>query len=671
MNLVKVGVAAINQNPLDWRGNFDRITAVLNQAQNEQIQFLGLPELALSGYGCEDAFLSPDVADTAFQCLLDLRPHTKGLFVNIGLPLRFKGALFNTNAILCDEKLVGIVPKKFLAGDGVHYEPRWFKNWPIGFSDLLSFSDSQQNQLSVPIGDLYFNWNDIRVGFEICEEAWVAQRPGAQLASESIDIIFNPSASHFSFGKNEIRKRFVLEGSRAFNCIYAYSNLLGNESGRLIFDGALLIASQGELINESKRFSYKDSILASSVVDLNSIRSRRSQTTSFNPVYLPNSKSLLEVKLTRTTQSQIAPTINSIKNSSQTKNTSSTLSKNEEFMLAVCLGLFDYLRKSHSQGFAISLSGGTDSSVTAVLSASALKLALDELGLDEFKRKLSHIKNILNENQLSSITAKLIHCIYQSLPHSSQHTLHAAQHLSQAIGVTFDQWSIDPIKERYEELVSRTIGRPLDWNQDDLALQNIQARVRSPGIWLLANIKGFLLLATSNRSEAAVGYATMDGDTSGGLSPIAGVDKAFLNQWIRWKGESPDALLGTIKELTLVYSIPPTAELRPPHTTQTDEEDLMPYTVLDFIERHLLIDRLKPMDIWNVLSYQFPEFSKKQLRDWLVLFLKLWVRNQWKRERFAPSFHLDSESLDPKTWCRFPILSKAFELDIEELNKII
>ena len=80
----------------------------------------------------------------------------------------------------------------------------------------------------------------------------------------------------------------------------------------------------------------------------------------------------------------------------------------------------------------------------------------------------------------------------------------------------------------------QAIGRELTWERDDVSLQNIQARARGPGIWLLANLRNALLLTTSNRSEAAVGYATMDGDTCGGLAPIAGIDKAFLLDWLKW-----------------------------------------------------------------------------------------------------------------------------------------
>lgn len=670
MENVKIAVASLNQTPLDWQGNSDRLIEVLREAQSQEVQFLGLPEMVLCGYGCEDTFLTPDTAEMAFEFLLKLLPHTTGLFTGIGIPLRYKGALFNVIAVVADGKLVGFVPKKYLAGDGVHYEPRWFKEWPTGFSETYEYRDTHPNSLSVPIGDIFFQWNNIRVGFEICEEAWVAQRPGAHLAKYSVDILFNPSASHFSFGKNEIRRRFVLEGSRAFSCIYAYSNLLGNESGRIIYDGSLFIAKQGEMINESPRFSYKDFQLISNIVDLGTLRARRSQSQNFNPI-TPAASNELSGCLKEISLSNYQVKISSLSSYvQQPSQVIPSMSKQEEFMRAVCLGLFDYLRKSQSQGFAISLSGGTDSAVVLILATSCFLLAYQELGIVEFKKRLSFLKNISNKDDINTILPKLIHTVYQSTINSSETTFKAAQSLSLKLGVSFYQWSVDEPKKYFEDIVSKIIGRPLDWSKDDIPLQNIQARVRAPGIWLLANLKGLLLLSTSNRSESAVGYATMDGDTAGGLSPIAGIDKAYLNEWIRWKGENPLSLLGSIPELKLIYSIPPTAELRPPLNQQTDEKDLMPYPVLNFIERHLLIDRLRPIDLFEVLKQEFKQYTPLQLRDWLVKFLKLWTQNQWKRERIAPSFHLDDESLDPKTWCRFPILSKAYESEILLLNKI-
>jgi NAD+ synthase (glutamine-hydrolysing) len=186
---------------------------------------------------------------------------------------------------------------------------------------------------------------------------------------------------------------------------------------------------------------------------------------------------------------------------------------------------------------------------------------------------------------------------------------------------------------------------------------------------MLANIRNALLLSTSNRSEAAVGYATMDGDTCGGLSPIAGIDKAFLRRWLVWMEKHGLQGLGKLPALRHVNRLMPTAELRPLDVGQTDEDDLMPYEILDRIERHAIRDRRSPRECLSLLRMEFTDMDPDSLAIWVRRFFGLWSRNQWKRERYAPSFHLDDENLDPKTWCRFPILSAGFELELSRLDK--
>lgn len=186
---------------------------------------------------------------------------------------------------------------------------------------------------------------------------------------------------------------------------------------------------------------------------------------------------------------------------------------------------------------------------------------------------------------------------------------------------------------------------------------------------MLANLRNALLLSTSNRSEAAVGYATMDGDTSGGLSPIAGIDKAFLRQWLTWLEKRGPLGIGAIAALAAVNGQAPTAELRPQEMSQTDEADLMPYELLDAIERAAIRDKQTPVEVFEVMSAQFGQYPAGQLAGWVERFFVLWSRNQWKRERYAPSFHVDDENLDPKTWCRFPILSGGFEQELQELRE--
>ena len=341
--------------------------------------------------------------------------------------------------------------------------------------------------------------------------------------------------------------------------------------------------------------------------------------------------------------------------------------KEEEFARSVSLALFDYMRKSHSRGFVVSLSGGVDSAAVAMLVHLMVVMGVRQLGVNGFYKKLSYLKKpkpLDRKAPEAAITRQLLTCVYQATRNSSKTTSNAARALAEGVGAEFHHFDVDSLVREYRSTIEKSIGRKLSWETDDIALQNIQARVRAPGVWMLANLKGALLVSTSNRSEAAVGYATMDGDTSGGLSPIAGIDKAFLRQWLQWlETTGPDGNLG-FSFLSLVNRQAPTAELRPQQQKQTDEEDLMPYEILDEIERAAIRDKLDPSEVKGLLKANYPDYDDAQLEFWIERFFNLWCRNQWKRERYAPSFHVDDENLDPKTWCRFPILSGGYAREL-------
>jgi NAD+ synthase (glutamine-hydrolysing) len=298
----------------------------------------------------------------------------------------------------------------------------------------------------------------------------------------------------------------------------------------------------------------------------------------------------------------------------------------------------------------------------------AIDFGVAELGVERFVERLNVGKLLADAKTSDAIARALLLCVYQSTRNSSTTTLNAAQSAADEIGAEFMQLDVEPLAAGYVDLISKALGRTLDWSTDDLALQNIQARTRSPSVWLLANLRGALLLATSNRSEAAVGYTTMDGDTSGGLSPIAGIDKAFLREWLAWMETDGPTLLAPLSALAAVNRQQPTAELRPAAQGQTDEADLMPYPLLDAVERSAIRDKLPPVDVFKRMQRDFPQYTVDQLVGWIERFFTLWCRNQWKRERYAPSFHLDDENLDPKTWCRFPILSGGYERELAEMR---
>lgn len=665
MSRIRVGAAILNQTPLDWANNVANIRAALQQARAHGVSFLCLPELCLTGYGCEDAFHAPAVPETALRLLLELLPETTGLVVSLGLPLVYQNGIFNVAALVCDGKLLGFVAKKYLAGDGLHYEPRWFKPWPSGVRALVETPLGP-----VPLGDLGFDVGGVRLGFEICEDAWVAKRPGADLASHGIDLIFNPSASHFAFGKDEIRQRFVLEGSRAFSACYVYANLVGCEAGRIIYDGGALIAAGGQLLAQGPRLGFSAVSLTVAAVDLSLTRLSQRRNASFRPALGPDAEAYF---------------VRAPFSFSRALGAASEISagampwqgvparKEEEFSRAVALGLFDYLCKSRARGFVLSLSGGADSTACAVLVYLMVHWALSELGGDEMARRLG--LESVGEQDVHLWLNRLLTCVYQATRNSGPVTRQAASGVAEALGAQYYELDVESLVAGYVETVERAIGRSLTWGQDDVALQNIQARVRAPSVWLLANLSGALLLTTSNRSEAAVGYATMDGDTAGSLSPVGGIDKAFLRHWLLWMETTGPCDVGPIPVLGLVTRQAPTAELRPPEQGQTDEADLMPYEVLDAIERAAIRDKKMPLEVYDEMCAQFSAasditlpYAPPALAAWVTKFFRLWCRNQWKRERYAPSFHLDDQNLDPKTWCRFPILSGGFEEELLQLQ---
>ncbi len=477
MNYIKVGAAVLNQTPLDWQGNQKNIETAIEAARAENVSILCLPELCISGYGCEDTFLAPGTLAQSLRVLQRLVPQTLDMIVAVGLPLLYQNRVYNTVCLLVDGRIGGFVAKRFLAGDGIHYEPRWFQVWPHDLQMQITVEGQRY-----PLGDIYFNCGGVRIGFEICEEAWVANRPGIQLAEKGVDIILNPSASHFAFDKHSIRERFVLEGSRAFSVSYIYTNLLGNESGRVIYDGDAFCASCGQLLATNHRFSFSDCQLISTFIDVDLTRMAQARTSQF----VPNLEARIHIPfdyphLLPTVKTQVLP---------KSFETSFTL-KEEEFTRSVTLGLFDYLRKSRAQGFVVSLSGGADSSSIACLVRLMVELGVSELGMTGFCNKLSHIS--LPRTNVAEITKHLLTCVYQATENSGLTTQQAAATLAQSLSATYLELEINKLAKGYVTLIAKALKRELTWEQDDIALQNIQARARAPTVWLIANIRNALL----------------------------------------------------------------------------------------------------------------------------------------------------------------------------------
>lgn len=584
---MKVAACALNQTPLDWQGNLSRILSATDEARKQGAELILFPELCLSGYGCEDYFFMPWLYEKVREILISaILPASEGLMLAVGIPWHYSGKNYNTLAICHNGKLHGLYAKQILASQGVFYENRWFTPWPGNTSvGLAGFPGAI-------LGDFLLPFKGLNLGFEICEDGWHPDdRPAVTGAARKADLILNASASNFSRGKLSERHQVVESLRGRHQGWYLYANLLGNESGNLIFDGELILGKAGKVLRSSQILSMAEWKLE--VFELDENR--------------------------------------------PWPGASPAASDFDEFTAAACLGLKDYLRKSGSKGFTLSLSGGADSAACAVLVSEMLRRGKEELGEENFSRQMGTEAQIKN----------LLCCVYQASKNSGQVTQNAAQKLAEALGAEFHIWEIAEIIEQYSALAESSLGRKIDWDRDDLALQNIQARSRAPGIWMLANIRHHLLITTGNRSEADVGYCTMDGDTAGSLAPIAGVSKHFIRQWLVWARNE-----FALPVLDLIIQQEPTAELRP--GKQTDESDLMPYELLEKIEMMFLKDRLAPDEMLESLCASRQE-SREYLETNIQKFLRLWKRSQWKRERLAPSFHLDRFNIIPRSMGRFPV----------------
>ena len=611
---VRIASSNLNQTPLDWRGNLNNIRESIKIAKDNSVDILCLPELSITGYGCQDLFYHDWFIQKSDDILKEIRLLTKSITVIIGHPLSFNKKRYNSCCIIRNQKILGFFIKSNLPNDGIHYEKRWFEGWEYGKVDKFNFLNQ-----SYPIGNFQIEYdNNLTLGFEICRDMWDEERPANYIKTKKNLIIFNPIASHYAFKKFDFRKKLVVESSKKFNCTYISVNLLGNESGKVIFEGDTILASEGKLISVNDRFSFKNISFSKYDIDFNS------QSDKIN---------------------YESPKIY------------------DEFIDAFSLGLSDYLFKSNLNGFALSLSGGLDSSSIAILTYEMIKRILEKQGIETLNKKfnLNLIPSGNIHSNIKKVINKILFTAYQETENSTKETKRSAKILSDFIGSNHFEWSIDSEVKSITEKISNKTSKIYSWEENDITLQNVQARVRSPFIWFIANANNLLLLSTSNRSESSVGYSTMDGDSSGSISPIAGIDKVFIKDLLKYLREKYNYTC-----LDNVLRLKPSAELKPTNKKQFDEDDLMPYNILSEIERCFVKERKGPREIYNILKRKElsdDESLKKNIKN----FFKLLATNQWKRERTAPSFHFDDYSLDASTWFRFPILSNNFKEEIDSL----
>ncbi|MGL4595062.1 MAG: NAD(+) synthase [Thermoguttaceae bacterium] len=659
---MRIATASLNQTPLDWNRNSDNIRAAIEWVRSQNTMVLCLPELCISGVGCGLHFKRREIRDKALDLFFELLPEFKGMIGTLGLPLEYEGMLFNTVCLIVDGKPFGFQCKtNYLESD--LQELAWFRPWTRHRQSTIEL-----NGETYKFGDMSFEFNlskskeepkTFHVAIEIGEPDW--NRIVVPVAEErqKLDLLLHACASPFSFGKGARRLDYARKMTQEFNYIHAFANYVGNESGPKIYDGGSFIAEKGKIVAATPRFSYHDAQVTIATLDSADSTETVSEPSQISKTpQLTNSDSVPKL-------AQNGVNSSTIDNTSECELAKINWNREEEFSRIVPLGMLDYLRKSEANCFALSLSGGADSTTLATLIHLGVYFALAELGTEGVMQYFA----FLNKNgakidtqtpTVSALVQKLLVCFYQKTKNSGDVTQNAAQKVASELGAEFHEFDIDKIVCDYMEIVSKGLGERLDWKTHDVAMQNIQARARVPSAWLVANMRGALLLATGNRSESTVGYTTMDGDCAGCLAPIGGIDKAFLRHWLSWMETTGPQVTKTerlkMPFLSAVTKQSPTAELRPATDLQTDETDLMPYSILNRIEQLGIVQGKKSDDIHAILVTEFPQFDASEISHWIHLLFQKWRQNQWKRSRLALSFDLDDETLSGDDWRRFPPL---------------
>jgi len=633
MRLVRIGVGAVSVKVGDFAGNGARLTAMIDAARERGVHLLVTPELCVSGYSLEDRVFWPEIAYRSWDALLRLAESCKNISAFIGLPVRLDSMMYNATALVHDQQVRGLILKRFLPTYSIFYEGRNWTAWEKGVAEYHG----------VPAGDLVFRLPYGMVSAEICEDMWSPNSPAHARVLAGAEVICNGSASPFTPRKNEQRKRLVQGAAGGLACVYAYSNLLGCDNSRLVFDGGGIIATPDAIICEGPLLSKSAWTLADSVVDLDDVSRVRAENTTWR-LQASRREGVGDTQIVEVpgeyTPAPLADFVADMPKSFFLAE--STESRNEadtylnELFDALVLGLRDYFEKvGVFDRYLIALSGGRDSALCLLLAVHAAKA--------------------LNSGKDREAFANRVHTVY--LPNrtlSTSGTENAARSLANELGVPFQVVSIAEEVDVALAKAAELAGGPA--NVTPLAKQNLQARVRGAMMLNWANSSGGLLLVTSNLSEAAVGYTTTGGDNQGGYSPIANVPKSLISHLLAYVAKRDG-----VKTLQGVLDIPPSAELAP---DQQDETDLMPYIVLDDLLFLYGRRRLSLADCWRVLCHRYKDQTQDQLRAWTAHFGKLFSYNQWKREQLPVTMKVMDLDLDPKTGFRFPVTqSIQHELD--------
>ena len=487
------------------------------------------------------------------------------------------GDIANAAAVIHDGRLIDHYRKIYLPNYGVFDEDRYFRRGE-----------------TCPV----YVINGVSVGVNICEDIWYPVGPAAVQRDAGAEIIVNINASPFHAGKAAQRERMIATRAADHGIYVAYLNTVGGQD-ELVFDGASVICGpDGTVIARAPAF--EDCLL---VADLDSDavfrqRLRDARPRKEHPGILA---AIGQPQVTVVSQLGFAAPRNPVSPAIQP-----ALDDTEEIYQALVVGTRDYVRKSGFHSALVGLSGGIDSALTATIAADALGAA-----------------NVLGVTMPSR--------------YSSEGSVADSAQLADNLGITMWRIPIEPAHLAFDDLLAAHFAGAAP----DVAEENVQARIRGNLLMTISNKFGRLVLTTGNKSELAMGYATLYGDMAGGFAVLKDVPKTLVYALSRWRNDrTPDGL--PLIPLSILAK-PPSAELRP---NQADQDTLPPYDLLDPIIKAYVEDDCGFADM--VAMGHNP--------DWIRQVMAAVDRNEYKRRQAPPGVKITPRAFGKDR--RLPIVNR-------------
>ena len=570
MRRLRVSLAQTNSTVGDLEGNADKIIDRIREAESLGADLVAFPELALTGYPPEDLVLRRGFVEDNLAMLERVAEATRGLHVAavVGF-VDYAHDIFNAAAVLHDGRMAGAYHKQYLPNYGVFDEARYFR-------------PGQGVQL--------FDIAGARVGVTICEDIWYSSGPMQDQCLAGAEVVVNINGSPFHAGKSQQREQMLATRASDNAVLTLYCNLVGGQD-HLIFDGgSTVFGPGGDLIARAPMFREH---LLTVDLDVEEVRQTR--------LHDPRLRRLPQTDAQHTPVSDERAVRSGPPLDGQI---SDGIPEDEQVYEALVLGTRDYVHKTGFSDVVIALSGGIDSTLTAVV-------AVDALGAD-------HVRGV-------------------SMPsrYSSEGSVADARALADNLGIQMDVLPIEgPYQSHLDTLAPMFEGLP-----QDVTEENLQARIRGVLMMALSNKVGALVLTTSNKSESATGYTTLYGDMTGGLAVIQDVPKLLVYRLSELVNERAGREVIPVSVLTK----PPSAELRP---DQFDEQSLMPYDRLDPI-LEAFVEEDRSLD--EIVEAGFDEAEVKRV-------MSLVTGAEYKRRQAAPGL-----KITPRTFGRdrrFPIANR-------------